>query len=444
MHLFLNPLKVSKIKNKDWGIKLSNQMEEIKRLNDKLYEYEVVNQQQAKEISMLKETNNSYKDEKQELEEQIKTFNTELTEGEKNKQGLLMLTKAMDKINKEKLELADRFEAASNDIENLKNHCKGQNDYIIKIKNELEKLLVNFKSKTNEWNEWKSKYMEADEQIGKMEQTIEDLQKETYHKTKQMESIKNKEIKELEESLRKQFESEINQYEEKNRKIQNEISSVRHHNKEVANEVLRITNENSQMNLTITKMESERNKLNAEIEKLKKSNNEMKAEFESSLKAQQELVPRIDLIKSQENENRFKDIIRNLKSEYERQLQEERKAKTDSIDMLKNYQSRQKFSYGKERCKLYIEDFEQLKLLLAKKEEEMKSYIEENENMKKQYFNARSKYNQMQKERDECHDGITRANENAKKAKEKYDNIKLKLEVLNEQWNGYILINKTP
>ena len=101
------------------------------------------------------------------------------------------------------------------------------------------------------------------------------------------------------------------------------------------------------MSLAFTKLEAERNKLNIEIEKVKKANNEMKSDLESNLKAQQEMVPRIDLLKSQESEARLKEMTRSLKIEFERQIQEERKSKTESIDMLKNYQSKQKFSYGK-------------------------------------------------------------------------------------------------
>lgn len=327
------------MKNKECGIKLSNQMEEIKRLNGKLYEYEVINQQQNKEISILKEANQFYEDEKQEFIEQIKMKDSELTEGERNKQGIVMLTKAIEKINREKLELAKKLESSARDIESLTNHWKIQNEHIIKQKGELEKLAVSAKSKVA--------LEKAEEQIGKMEQTIEYLQKEIYNKTKQMESIRNKEIKELEEALRTEFELEISKYDDKNRKIQNEISSVRQHSKEAANEVLRITNENSQLNLAVTKLEAEKNKLNNELEKIKSQNSEMKSELDSNIKAQQEMVPRLELIKSQENEARFKDMVRSLKAEYERQLQEERKAKSESVSLLKNYQSKQKFSYGK-------------------------------------------------------------------------------------------------
>lgn len=90
---------------KDSAIKLSNQMEEIKRLSEKVYEFEIVNQQQTKEISVLKDSLTLHEQEKHELIEQLKERNTELTLSEKNKQNVSLLTKALDKMNSEKLEL---------------------------------------------------------------------------------------------------------------------------------------------------------------------------------------------------------------------------------------------------------------------------------------------------------------------------------------------------
>lgn len=200
-------------------------MEEIKNLNEAMTALELLKSQNSKEIMILKESNSAYELERQEFINQIRTKNSEILAGEDEKQKIDLLSKQLDKINQEKLGFVKELEVYKRDNTKLQSQCGLYSESFYKVKNELDKLIVNFKIKTTECQEWKQKYEESDSQIGQMEQAIEDLQKESYSKTKQLSNIKDKEIRELEDNLRAQFEQEMRQYQEKISKLQNEINT---------------------------------------------------------------------------------------------------------------------------------------------------------------------------------------------------------------------------
>ena len=86
---------------------------------------------------------------------------------------------------------------------------------------------------------------------------IEDLQKELFSQSQQMNSIKAKEIKDIEYSLQSQFQEEMRKYQEKISQLNTDLNNSKVQNKEVANEMVSLTNENSQLTLRLRKLDAE-------------------------------------------------------------------------------------------------------------------------------------------------------------------------------------------
>jgi chromosome segregation ATPase len=170
--------------------------------------------------------------------------------------------------------------------------------------------MVSFKIKTTECQEWKQKYEESDTQIGQMEQAIEDLQNESYSKTKQLNNIKDKEVRELEDNLRAQFEQEMKQYQEKIYKLQNEVNTCRAQNKEVASELVVLTNESSQLNLQLQQKDMV----------LRQQNEEM--------------VPIAELEKAQESENYLRSRIAHLDKQLKQEISYKQEIQSTMEDIM--------------------------------------------------------------------------------------------------------------
>ena len=132
---------------KEHQTKLSNQMDEIKRLGEVVYEHENNQDQLNKQIINLTQANEKLQRSKSELDQQLQVMTDEVDDGHKVKQDLLSLTKQADRVNQEKNEIASQLDKASKDIEILQNHSKMQYDYSTKVKSELEKAIINLKQK---------------------------------------------------------------------------------------------------------------------------------------------------------------------------------------------------------------------------------------------------------------------------------------------------------
>jgi chromosome segregation ATPase len=170
--------------------------------------------------------------------------------------------------------------------------------------------MVSFRIKTTECQEWKQKYEESDTQIGQMEQAIEDLQNESYSKTKQLNNTKDKEVRELEGNLRAQFEQEMKQYQDKICKLQNEVNTCRAQNKEVASELVVLTNESSQLNLQLQQKDMD----------LRQQNEQM--------------VPVAELEKAQESENYLRSRIAHLDKQLKQEISYKQEIQSTMEDIM--------------------------------------------------------------------------------------------------------------
>ena len=97
-------------------------MEEIKRLGDSLYALELSTQALIKQNQLLHESSSLHEEERAEFLTQLKSKNSELVQLEKQKESVTLLTKALEQLGREKLDLMQQLEMASGDVEKLKNH----------------------------------------------------------------------------------------------------------------------------------------------------------------------------------------------------------------------------------------------------------------------------------------------------------------------------------
>lgn len=366
-----NSIEIFEHDKKECQIKLSNQMEEIKRLGEQLYNLEAAKDQAEMQLKSLKMSQEILESEKQDYLEQLRNKDDELCHSQKEKKDIHKLSKELERLSNDKNELTKLYEKARKDIETLSNHAKIQYEFGTKAKSEIEKLLMNLKSKTTECNEWKQKYTQSDNQIAKMEKELEDLQKELYIKTKHAENNKNKEIEQLEADLRAQFEAEIQSIQRKSKTIQDQ-------NKELSSEVVRIANENSELQLRLKRFEDQQSNKDIEFDKVKNMNNELTNKLELLQSESKKLVPVDQLYASQRKEDRYKTELTDLQNNYQRILSKELESKRILEEKLEA-----------------MGDYYMIKQKYDEIEEERYSYLEENKRNKSEYLQIQSKYSQM-------------------------------------------------
>jgi len=283
-------------------------------------------------------------------------------------------------------------------------------------------LSIKLNTKSNECQEWKQKYEESDSQLESMEKTLEDMQKESYSKTKQFSSRKEKELSDLERTLRGQFEEQMQQYQENISKMQHELSNSKGQSREVANEILRLTNENSDLNMQINRVHSDQATLKSTNEQLSRQNMELKEEIRSHNQDHEEMYSKEEYESVQSNEQQLKSIVKQI----ERQMQVERKEKQQLEHLI-----------GSTSVEELKQEIEQLQDKLSEKDQDLRSFINENEKLKKQYISTESKLSKNTRKLDMATDKAREKSVELSEIKEKFKQKAAKMQSYIESCEQY-------
>lgn len=145
-------------------------------------------------------------------------------------------------MSQEKLVYLKELESCKRDNGKLVKQCELYSEHYQNLQLELEKVMQKLQIKVSECQEWEKKYEESDLEFKKMEtlisKTLEEQQKELFSQSQSLNSLKDKQIKDLEHSLHSQFKQQMQQFQDKVTQLSSELSTSKRQNKEVTIEIV--------------------------------------------------------------------------------------------------------------------------------------------------------------------------------------------------------------
>lgn len=120
-----------------------------------------------------------------------------------------------------------------------------------------EDLMGAIKETQREANNWKVKYEQADQQLGIMEQTIEELQKESLQKAKDLEAQSRTELEKIQHKMTQEVENRTQNFAIEVKKSKEELQKSKKINTELASEIVTVTNQNSDLQSRVSNLEKD-------------------------------------------------------------------------------------------------------------------------------------------------------------------------------------------